>query len=226
MNEEYQHAGSGWDTAEFAGTARQRDGTGAGQGRPAGAGSFPAATASPPGSTDRPDERPVTVEGAVQRRLAEETARREDTEQRMVRMQADYSNYKRRTEQEREQRERLSNLALVRELLPVLDSLDRAVAAVPEAVSGLPWMDGLLLVDRQLRATLEKQGLTPIVAVGTRFDPTVHEAILQELTSEYDDDTVIAELQRGYMLHDALVRPTLVKVAKHVQSAARTARER
>ena len=226
MNEEHRHAVSGWDTAELAGTGRQRHGAGAGQHRPAGAGPFPAATASPPGNIDRPDERTAAVEGAVQQRLAEETARCEDTEQRLVRIQADYSNYKRRTEQEREQRERLSNLALVRELLPVLDSLDRAVAVVPEAVSGLPWMDGLLLVDRQLRATLEKQGLTPIVAVGTRFDPTVHEAILQELTPEYDDGTVIAELQRGYMLHDALVRPTLVKVAKHVQSAARTARER
>ena len=170
-------------------------------------------------------EQSATVEKAVQQRIADEQAKCEEAVQRLARTQADFTNYKRRNEQERDQQSRFANLLLVQELLPVLDNLDRALATIPESVSSLPWMDGLMLVDRQLRATLEKQGLKPIVALGTRFDPMVHEAIIQEPTTDYEDDEVIAELQRGYMLHDRVVRPTLVKVAKRVESAASTTEE-
>jgi len=80
----------------------------------------------------------------------------------------------------------------------------------------------LRLVDRNLRGTLEKQGLKPIEAVGAKFDPMLHEAIIHEESPDHADDEVIAELRRGYMLHDRVVRPTLVKVAKHVEPAEET----
>jgi len=104
---------------------------------------------------------------------------------------------------------------LVTELLPILDNFDRALATMPEEVRSLPWTEGLLLVDRHLRGTLEKQGLKPIEAVGSRFDPTMHEAIIQEESADHEDDQVIAELQRGYLMHDRVIRPSLVKVAKN-----------
>jgi molecular chaperone GrpE len=159
------------------------------------------------------------IERLVADRLTQEQAKAEEATIRWQRTQADFANYKRRNEQEREQQGRFATLILVSELLPVLDDLDRALATMPEAVQGLPWTDGLRLVDRNLRGTLEKQGLKPIEAVGAKFDPMLHEAIIHEESPEHDDDEVIAELRRGYMLHDKVVRPTLVKVAKHVDPA-------
>lgn len=164
-------------------------------------------------------EQRALVDRLVDERVAQEQARAEDANTRWQRTQADFANYKRRNEQEREQQGRFATLLLVSELLPVLDDLDRALVTMPEAVQGLPWTDGLLLVDRILRGTLEKQGLKPIEAVGAKFDPMLHEAIIHEETPDHADDEVIAELRRGYMLHDKVVRPTLVKVAKHVASA-------
>lgn len=227
MDEEHRHAGLSGDTGDHRGKGKRRETSGSRQ--------HGATTTHPETPSDSfvaslgdiklSDEQAAALEGAVKQQLADEQARSEEAVQRLLRTQADFANYKRRNEQEREQQARFANLLLVQELLPVLDNLDRALATIPEAVSGLPWMDGLALVDRQLRATLEKQGLKPIVALGTHFDPMVHEAIIQEATTDYEDDEVIAELQRGYMLHDRVVRPTLVKVAKHVAPAASTTEE-
>ena len=159
------------------------------------------------------------LERLVAERVAQEHAKTEEANTRWQRTQADFANYKRRNEQERDQQGRFATLVLVSELLPVLDDLDRALTTMPEAVHGLPWTEGLRLVDRNLRGTLEKQGLKNIEAVGTKFDPMLHEAIIHEESPEHEDDEVIAELRRGYMLHDRVVRPTLVKVAKHVDLA-------
>jgi molecular chaperone GrpE len=160
------------------------------------------------------EEQQAYVDRVVQQQLAAEQARAEELGARIQRVQADFANYKRRSEQEREGQARFATLVLVTELLPILDNFDRALATMPDEVRSLPWTEGLLLVDRQLRSTLEKQGLKPIEAVGTRFDPTLHEAIIHEESADHEDDEVIAELQRGYMLHDKVIRPTLVKVAK------------
>jgi molecular chaperone GrpE len=159
------------------------------------------------------------IERMVQERVAAEQIKAEEAISRLQRVQADFVNYKRRSEQEREGQARFATMVLVKELLPILDNFDRALATMPEEVKNLPWTEGLLLVDRQLRATLEKQGLKPIDAVGARFDPTLHEAIIHEESADHADDEVIAELQRGYMLHDKVVRPTLVKVAKNAARA-------
>ncbi|MGH2389865.1 MAG: nucleotide exchange factor GrpE, partial [Chloroflexota bacterium] len=167
-------------------------------------------------------EQQALVERLVGERLVQEQVKTEEANTRWQRTQADFANYKRRNEQEREQQGRFANLVLVSELLPVLDDLDRAMATIPDAVQALPWTDGLRLVDRNLRGTLEKQGLQPIEAVGAKFDPMLHEAIIHEESPDHDDDEVIAELRRGYILHDRVVRPTLVKVAKHVEPAEET----
>jgi molecular chaperone GrpE len=174
------------------------------------------------GATSLSADQQALVERLVGERLAREQVKTEEANTRWQRTQADFANYKRRNEQEREQQGRFANLVLVSELLPVLDDLDRAMVTIPEAVQGLPWTDGLRLVDRNLRGTLEKQGLKPIEAVGAKFDPMLHEAIIHEESPDHADDEVIAELRRGYMLHDRVVRPTLVKVAKHVEPAEET----
>jgi len=230
LQEDQQQPGGSGDHGDHRGRAKRRE---VGQGKQAqhsGAdvdGHYSQATAGQGSGEDTSTQSPgAPTVAALQARVAEEQAKAEDAALRLARTQADFANYKRRNEQEREQQARFANLLMVSELLPVLDNLDRALATLPESVAALPWTDGLLLVDRQLRATLEKQGLLPINAVGARFDPMLHEAIIHEETSEHPDDEVIAELRRGYMLHDKVVRPTLVKVAKHVEPAGTVVEER
>ena len=126
---------------------------------------------SPLGTTSLSDEQRALVDHAVLEAVAAEQAKTEDANQKFLRVQADFSNYKRRSESEREQQARFATQLLVAELLPVLDNFDRALTTMPEEVGALPWTDGLRLIDRQLRATLEKQGLKPIEAVGSEVRP-------------------------------------------------------
>jgi molecular chaperone GrpE len=127
---------------------------------------------------------------------------------------ADYSNYRRRTEEERKAVTQLSNAVLLAKLLAVVDDFDRALANVPEDVHE-GWVDGVRLVERKLQTLLESEGVTPIEAVGEPFDPTLHEAVVHEPTTEYPDNTVIGEVQRGYRLRDRVLRPALVRVANN-----------
>lgn len=127
---------------------------------------------------------------------------------------ADFSNYKRRTEEDREIVARFANATLIGKLLGVLDDFDRALEHVPEDVHE-GWVDGVRLVERKLRGVLESEGVTPIEALGLPFDPTVHEAVVHEDTADHPDNEVIGELQRGYRLHDRVLRPALVKVANN-----------
>jgi molecular chaperone GrpE len=127
---------------------------------------------------------------------------------------ADFSNYKRRTDAERATLTQFSNATLIGKLLAVLDDFDRALDNVPDEAHE-SWVEGVRLVERKLRGVLESEGVTPIEAVGLPFDPNVHEAVVHEETTEHRDNEVIGELQRGYRLHDRVIRPSLVRVANN-----------
>jgi molecular chaperone GrpE len=148
-----------------------------------------------------------------QARFLEEQARAEDFLTKWQRAAADIANMRRRHELDRQEYTKQANASLMRDLLQVLDSFDYALAAMPADVRESPWVDGILQVERQLRAILERNGLSPIEAQGQPFDPTLHEALMQE-ESDQPEDTIIGELQRGYKLHDRVLRPSMVKVAK------------
>jgi len=150
-----------------------------------------------------------------------ETARQQadDNTRAWQRTAADFANYRRRTEEERGVMTQLSNAVLISKLLSVLDDFDRALASVPEdAHEG--WVDGVRLVERKLRTVLESAGVTPIEAVGQQFDPNLHEAVVHEETSQYPDNMVIDEVQRGYRLGDRVLRPALVRVANNPDDAS------
>ena len=133
------------------------------------------------------------------------------------RTQADFANYRRRTEQERGELVRMAEAGLMRELLPVLDDLERALDGLPLELKGLTWVDGILFIERKLRAALEMRGLQPIDALGREFDPYEHEAVIRE--GDPNEATfVTGELQKGYRLHDRVLRPTLVKVGRPTHS--------
>jgi molecular chaperone GrpE len=146
-----------------------------------------------------------------------ERAEREATENRAAwqRSAADFSNYRRRTEQQREEELGLANEGLLMKLLAVVDDLDRAVAHVPPELLGSPWVEGINAIDRKLRSLLDSEGVTPIDVVGSPFDPRLHEAVMHEETVDLPDEHVTRELQRGYRVRDRVLRPALVAVAKN-----------
>lgn len=125
------------------------------------------------------------------------------------RAQADFINYRRRSEQEKEDIGKFANAALMLDLLPILDDLERAFAAIPSHPTKASWIDGIRLIERKLWASLEAQGLSQIKALGEPFDPNFHEAMRQDKGRE---GIVVEELQRGYTLHDRVIRPSKVVV--------------
>ena len=146
---------------------------------------------------------------ALKQALAEEQAKAETNLAGWQRTQADFVNYKRRNEQDREELGKFANAALIFNLLPVLDDLERAFASVPRNLAKLSWVDGIRLIERKLWATLEAQGLSAIEALGEPFDPNLHEAAMHGKGKE---GIVIDELQKGYKLHDRVIRPAMVAV--------------
>jgi molecular chaperone GrpE len=146
-----------------------------------------------------------------------ELAEREATESRTAwqRSAADFSNYRRRTEQQREEELGLANEGLLLKLLAVVDDLDRAVAHVPPELQGSPWVEGINAIDRKLGSLLDSEGVTPIAVEESPFDPRIHEAVMHEETDEVPDSHVTRELQRGYRIRDRVLRPALVAVAKN-----------
>ncbi len=141
--------------------------------------------------------------------LAEEKAKVEANLAGWQRAQADFINYKRRSEQEKEEISKFANAALMLNLLPILDDLERALVSIPPKLVGFTWVEGISLIERKLRASLEVQGLSQIKALGEPFDPNLHEAAMYAKGKE---GIVIEELQTGYKLHDRVIRPTMVVV--------------
>ncbi len=143
--------------------------------------------------------------------LAEAKAKAEANLAGWQRAQADFVNYKRHGEQEREEIAKFANTTLVLELLPILDDLEKASSAVPPEIAGSSWVEGFKLIARKLQAVLEAQGLMALEAVGKPFDPRFHEAVAQ---GEGEEGIVVMELQKGYQFRDRVIRPSKVIVGK------------
>jgi molecular chaperone GrpE len=159
------------------------------------------------------EEKPEVVEPenieALKQALAEDKARAEANLAGWQRAQADFINYKRRSEQEREEIVKFVNSALILKLLPILDDWERALVSIPDDLANPSWLDGVRLIERKFRGILEAQGLSPIAAVGEPFDPSQHEAAMSDKGKE---GIVVAELQKGYKLYDRVIRPSRVVV--------------
>ena len=141
-----------------------------------------------------------------------------DLKDRLARRQADFENYRKRVERERADTYERVVAEVTGKLLPVLDNLKRALESeatveASESDEFRHFLSGVDLIFKQLNGVLEALGVKPIVAVGKRFDPHIHEAVVSEPTDEVEPDTVMQEIIRGYRLGDKLIRPSLVKVA-------------
>ncbi len=147
-----------------------------------------------------------------------------DADQRVVeltndlkRMTADFANFRKRNDAERAEFAKFAKADLIAKLLDVLDGYDRALATVPDEIKGQPWVEGMWLVERKLRQILESEGLEPVESLGKPFDPYQHDAIAH-VESDEPEGTVIQEHQKAYRLHDRVIRPALVTVAKKKES--------
>ena len=163
------------------------------------------------GLTSKVEQKETEVENikALKQALAEEKEKAKGYLANWQRAQADFINYKRRSEQEKGEIGNFAISVLILNLLPVLDDLERAFTSIPPRLAKLTWVDGISLIERKLKASLEAQGLSPIKAVGEPFDPHLHEAVRQDKGKE---GIVIEEVQKGYRFHDRVIRPAMVVV--------------
>lgn len=163
-------------------------------------------------SPEAPGEQTASDEGA-QDELSRSQAEIADLNNRLLRTQADFENYRRRTAKEREDLIAYANQRLLISFLPVLDNLDRALSA-PKVEGDEKLRQGVELTARSFREILAKEGVIAIEAVGTPFDPNLHEAVMTVESDEHEDGTVVAEFQKGYRLADRVIRPSMVQVSK------------
>jgi molecular chaperone GrpE len=139
--------------------------------------------------------------------------RAEEMSEAFLRARADFANYKRRNEEERESLRSVMNTDLLTRLLPIVDNFERAIHASSQTQDYEKLVGGVNAVYRQIQELLAREGVTPIEAEGEPFDPNLHNAVLREETTDYPENSVIEELQKGYVLNGKVLRPTLVKVA-------------
>src|SRR3972149_2835087 len=141
--------------------------------------------------------------------LTEEKEKAEKNLGNWQRTQADFANYKRRADQEKEELGKFANSGLILSLLPFLDDLELALGSIPPELAEVSWVDGVKLIERKFLAGLERQGVSVIKALGEHFDPRLHEAIKEDTGKE---GIIIQEVQRGYRLNERVLRPSRVVV--------------
>ena len=143
----------------------------------------------------------------------------EETKDRMLRAQAELENYRKRITRQMEEDRRYADMPLLRDLLPVLDNVKRAITAAEKTPEITTLLEGIQMVAKQLETVLSRRHCTMIEALHTPFDPHRHEAIMQQPSGEFPPNTVLLETQTGYQLHDRVVRPAQVIVSKALPEA-------
>lgn len=158
------------------------------------------------------DQDPEPQQDETQPDPLEELRRERDgLQDRLLRTAAEFDNYRKRMDRERRELADYTAGEVVSELLPIVDNLERALQAAGEDD---PLRKGVELIHRQMLDLLRRRGVKPIEALGTDFDPNFHQAVIHEESTEHREGEVMAELQRGYVVGDRLLRPAMVKVAK------------
>ncbi len=132
--------------------------------------------------------------------------------QKYLRLQAEYDNFRKRTQKEKEADRKYRSQSLITELLPIVDNFERALQTKVEEDSAKQFVEGINMVYRQLTDVLQKEGVEEIETTGVVFDPHLHQAVMQVEDDNYDSNIVVEELQKGYKLKDKVIRPAMVKV--------------
>lgn len=150
----------------------------------------------------------------IKAEVAEKDKRIDELEERLQKLYADYDNFRKRKEAEAESAKKYAAEKIVSELLPIVDNFERAVDASAKTKNYDSLKDGVVMINRQIWEILGKVGLSAIDSIGNVFDPALHQAVFCEKKDDLDEDVVIAELLKGYKLHDKVIRPSMVIVNK------------
>jgi len=169
-----------------------------------------------PEESERIEEEATPAAGAPAPVLADDIVElrkeRDNLQDRLLRQAAEFDNYRKRIERERKDVAQYAAVEFVRDLLPIIDDFERALQT--DAPGAESYRQGLEIIHRALMDMLRKRGVTPIEAVGTDFDPQIHESVAYEDAGDRRDGEVLEQFTRGYRLGDKLIRPAMVKVAK------------
>ncbi len=151
----------------------------------------------------------------LEEKVAAAEAEARENHDRMLRMAAEFENYKKRTSREMDDLKKYATENLIRQLLTVVDNLERAIdSASAENQNGQSVVDGVSLTLAEVMKILEKHHVSPIASLNEPFDPSFHQAMCQEESADHAPNTVLQEFQKGYMIHDRLLRPAMVVVSK------------
>ncbi|MBB3108964.1 molecular chaperone GrpE [Paenibacillus phyllosphaerae] len=146
-------------------------------------------------------------------RIAELTKLAEENQQRYLRAQADFDNFRRRTQKEKEELAQYASMKLITQLLPVVDNFGRALEAAKNGGDTESFSKGVDMIFRQLEQVLDQEGLKAMDTVGQPFNPDFHQAIMQVESDDHEEGVVVEEVQKGYTLKDKVLRPAMVKVS-------------
>ena len=168
------------------------------------------------------NETAVSLEDA----LAAKTQEVERLQDRLLRLQAEFDNYKKRMQREKTEFLKFANESLLLELLPVLDNLERALASARAEASPTALADGIEMIVRLFIGTLEKFGVKPMEAAGKPFDPSLHQAVAQVETPDGSENLVVDEIQKGYLLEGRMLRAAMVRVSRAAATGSNDAATR
>jgi len=160
--------------------------------------------------------------GALKKKLEAKGKEAEENYERMLRVAADFENYKKRAAREKEELTKYGNEDLIKAILPFLDNLEKAVDHSETTQGMQSLVEGVKLTIQQLLQALNKFGLSPIESLGKPFDPAFHEAMMVVQTDQHEPNQVVEEFRRGYLLNDRLIRPATVSVSKPLDKEAQT----
>lgn len=181
--------------------------------------------AQEPKEAETGEESPDTAEEAEEKKLFGKNKKKDkdkkdealrqrikELEDRVKRQMAEFENFRKRTEKEKNAMYEVGARSIIEKMLPVVDNFERGLASIPEEELGSGFADGMNMIYKQLTGELEKLGVKPIEAVGTEFNPDFHNAVMQVESEEYESGIVAQELQKGYTYHDTVVRHSMVAV--------------
>lgn len=174
-----------------------------------------AETADAPEGAESADGAAEAAESAedLQKKVETLAAALQEKDNRLKRLQADFENFRRRTSKEREEIGNVVTQELLKNLLPIVDNFDRAMAT--EQQDGEAFKKGVEMIYTQLGETLKNAGLEPIETEGQKFDPNFHQAVMRVENPDLDDDTIAQELQKGYIVRGKVIRPSMVQVVSN-----------
>lgn len=157
----------------------------------------------------------VAAEPSPDELLRQKDERVAELEEQVKRVSAEFQNFRRRQEEEQKRQRLFMKEEVFRSLLPILDNLERALQASKGQSDADALIKGVELVDRDVRKIFEEHGVEPIEALDQLFDPALHQAVMMEERDDVPDQTIVAELQRGYKIQERVLRPSMVKVARN-----------